>query len=82
MDPAMAGGPPMDPGAGGPPVVTPEMMDQVLGLLEEVAAGMDRNEQIVQQQAQQIEELTAQIEEVDAKASRMDAIGPVAGGAM
>ena len=72
MDPSMMqGGPPMDPSmmqggqpqGGGP--VTPEMLEQLLGVIEELAASSEQHEQALQQLAQQNAELADELEETN-----------------
>ena len=68
MDPAMMGGmPPQDPAAGGEGGITPEMLDELLGVIEDLAAGQEELGAGMQQIQQAVE---ATIEEVeDLKAS-------------
>ena len=59
-DPAMMqGGPPMDPAAGGP--ITPEMIDEIVGIIEGLAANSQQMEQALQQMSEQVEQALQQL---------------------
>lgn len=67
MDPAMMGAPPMggDPAAAGPGPLSPEMIEELLGVIEELAAASEQHEATGQQLAQQVEELMARQEDLE-----------------
>lgn len=71
MDPSMMGGaPPQDPAAGGP--LTPEMLDELLGVIEEIAQRQEQQDQAGQQLQQAIEECMAKCEEIEQRLAQMD----------
>ena len=82
MDPAMGGMPPVDPATGMPmdpaaaggappeaPAITPEIVDQILGLLEEMGQGMEAMKQQLTQLQQgtesALQEMGDQLMELD-----------------
>jgi len=87
MDPAMMqqgmppqAAPPMDPAAaaGAPPQgggITPEMLDELLGVVEELAAGQEELGAAVKQLGQQNQELQAELEDVRQSAQPVPAAG-------
>lgn len=84
VDPAT--GMPMDPNAMGgqqPPAspLTPEMLEELIGVVEQLAAGQEKTEQALQQMAQQQEEIVGQFEEMQQQLAQMfSAPQPGAGG--
>lgn len=80
MDPAMMGGaPPADPNAAAP-AVTPEAMDQLIGLLEEMGQQLQglqqQSEQFRQQVEQALNDINEQVMELDQRLAQ--AAAPVA----
>lgn len=75
VDPAT--GMPMDPNAMGgqpqPPAspLTPEMLEELIGVVEQLAAGQEKSEQALQQMAQQQEEIMGQFEQMQQQLAQM-----------
>jgi uncharacterized protein YoxC len=78
MDPAMMAAPPADPAAASP--LTPEAVDQILGLLEEMGQQLQGFQQESQQFRQQVEqalnELNDQVMELDQRAAQAFTTAP------
>jgi hypothetical protein len=81
MDPAMMGGPPMDPammGAGGAPpeapMITPEMFEEMLSIVEEVAAGHEQQEKTIGMLQQQVEELAGELDAMRQEAAAVPVV--------
>ena len=75
MDPAaMGGAPPADPNAG---AITPETIDQILGLLEEMGQKMEgdaqANKAFQDQIGQAIQDMGAQLDDLDKRVAEMAA---------
>ena len=71
MDPAaMGGAPPQEAGQ-----LTPEMVEELLGVIEELAAGAEKQEAINQELMQNQEELAAQLDDLNRRLS-VEAVTP------
>ena len=76
MDPnAMQGGMPPQggPPQGGGSPLSPEMVEQILGLLEELAASKEQHEKALQQLGQQLEECMGKQDELDRQFAQLAA---------
>ena len=81
MDPSMMGGPPPggDPTGGSP--ITPEMLEELMGVIEGIAASSEEHEKALQQLAQQTEECLAKCDELEQVIAQLSAApAPGAGG--
>lgn len=69
-----AGMPPAPPAPPADQLLTPEMLEQILGVIEELAAANEQQQQVNQQLTQGLEDLAAQVDELNQRLSTMAAI--------
>ena len=69
MDPSMMqGGAPQQPPA---PPITPEMLDEIIGVVEQLAAGSEQHEKEMQGMKQQLEEVMSSFDELEQRLAQM-----------
>ena len=69
MDPSMMqGGAPQQPPA---PPITPEMLDEIIGVVEQLAAGSEQHEKEMQGMKQQLEEVMSRFDELEQRLAQM-----------
>lgn len=67
MDPNAMGGQPQAP----PSPLTPEMVEELIGVIEELTAGSEQHEKAIQQMAQQQEDLAGRFEELEQRLAQL-----------
>ena len=64
----MQGGAPQQPPA---PPITPEMLDEIIGVVEQLAAGSEQHEKEMQGMKQQLEEVMSRFDELEQRLAQM-----------